>query len=325
MKPKIVTTDANMYMLRHVAEELNEIANVVATEDDREETIIGHIGDAELLVVCYAKVTRKVIETAKALKGIIMWGVGVDNIDIDAATEYNIPVVNCPNYGTNTLADFTFGLMLALARKVVELDGKMRRESWLWPDFQYAGTDVFGKTIGLVGCGRTGKAMARRCRGFDMNILGYDPYVSQESADVEAIAFVELDELLTRSDFISIHCCLTPETKNLIDRESFAKMKSSAFLLNVARGEVVEEVALIEALEGDRLAGAGLDVFSQEPLPPNHPLLQMENVILSPHFAYYTREADIRLDREALQVIRDLLENRRPGSLLNPEIFATPK
>ena len=325
MKPKIVTTDANMYMLRHVAEELHQIANVVSTEDDREETIVRHLSDADLLVVCYAKVTRKIIEAAQASKGILMWGVGVDNIDIDAATEYKIPVANCPNYGTNTVADFAFGLMLTLARKVIYLDRQMREKDWLWPDFQYAGTDVFGKTIGLVGCGRTGKAMARRCRGFDLKILGSDPYVSHQSEGVEAIEFVELDELLSRSDFISIHCCLTPETKNLIDRKSFAKMKPSAFLLNVARGEVVDEVALIEALKSDRIAGAGLDVFSQEPLPPNHPLLQMENVILAPHFAYYTREADIRLDREALQVICDLLENRRPGSLLNPEILATPQ
>ncbi|WP_254565887.1 2-hydroxyacid dehydrogenase [Oscillatoria sp. HE19RPO] len=321
MKPKIVTTDANMYMLRHVAEELNEIGNAIVTEDDREETLLRHIQDADLLVVCYAKVTRNIIAAAKSLKGIIMWGVGVDNIDIEAATERNIPVANCPNYGTNTVADFTFALMLALARKVIDLDRQMRERDWLWPNFQYAGTDVFGKTIGLVGCGRTGKAVARRCRGFDMKILAYDPYVSERSPGVEGIEFVQLDELLTRSDFVSIHCPLTPETKNMLDRQSFSKMKSSAFLLNVARGEVVDEMALVEALETDAIAGAGLDVFSQEPLPANHPFFRTKNLILAPHFAYYTREADIRLDREALQAIRDLLQNRSPESLLNPEIL----
>lgn len=324
VKPKIVTTDAKMYMLRHVAEELNEIANAIATEDDREETLLRHIEDADLLIVCYAKVTRNIIAAAKSLKGILMWGVGVDNIDIEAATELNIPVANCPNYGTNTVADFTLALMLALARKVIDLDRQMRK-NWLWPDFQYAGTDVFGKTIGLVGCGRTGKAVARRCRGFDMTILAYDPYVSERSPGVEGIEFVQLDELLTRSDFVSIHCPLTPETKNLLDRQSFAKMKSSAFFLNVARGEVVDEMALVEALDTGTIAGAGLDVFSQEPLPANHPFLHRKNIIVAPHFAYYTREADIRLDREALQAIRDFLQNRPPESLLNPEVLTNAK
>ncbi len=324
MKPKIVTTDANMYMLRHVADELNEIGNAIVTEDDREETLLRHVSDADLLVVCYAKVTRNIIAEAKSLKGILMWGVGVDNIDIEAATERNIPVANCPNYGTNTVADFTLGLMLALARKVIDLDRQMR-EDWMWPEFQYAGTDVFGKTIGLVGCGRTGKAVARRCRGFDMSILAYDPYVSPRSPGCEGIEFVPLEELLTRADFVSVHCCLTPETKNMLDRQALAKMKSSAFFLNVARGEVVDEIALVEALETGAIAGAGLDVFSQEPLPENHPFLHLKNTIVAPHFAYYTREADIRLDREALQAIRDLLENRPPENLLNPEILANFK
>lgn len=321
MKPTVVRTDANMQMLQSVWGELTAAADVVTTEDDDEATLLRHAGGADLLIVCYARVTRRVLQAARRLKGVLEWGVGVDNIDIAAATERGIPVLHCPHYGCEAVADHAFALMLALARKLVTLDRAMRGQGWIWPAPRYYGLDMAGKTAGLIGFGRIGQAVARRCLGFGMNVVAYDPFVARKAPEFDRVALVGLAELLTRADFVSIHCVLTPDTTGLLGARELAMLKPSAFLINVSRGAIVDEDALVQALAARRLAGAGLDVFAQEPLGPDHPLLQLENTIVTPHFAYYTEEADARLDREALEAALSVLHGRPLPSVVNPEVL----
>ncbi len=323
MKPKITLTDVNMKILQTVFGELEDLANVVTTDNDAEETLVQETGDADLLIVCYAPVTRKVLQAATELKAVLKWGVGVDNIDLAAATERRIPVVHCPNYGSDTVADHAFALMITLARKVIDLDRTMRDKAWMWPAPANTAVDLSKKTIGLVGFGRIGKAMARRCAGFGMDIVAYDPYVSTQ--EFGGVKFVGLEQLLRRSDFVSIHCILTPETAGLIGEKELALMKPSTFLINVSRGGIVDEAALVKSLETRQIAGAGLDVFVHEPTAQHNPLLRMDNTIVTPHFAYNTIEANDRLDREALQKAKNILNGKALADVRNPEALGSSR
>jgi len=321
MKPKVLLTDASMNMLGSVMDQLTAVADVVTSKKDDEQTLCREIVDTDLIIICYADITRRVIAAAPKLKAILKWGVGVDSIDIDAATQQGLPVFHCPEYGTNTVADHAFALLIALARKLIGLHTEMQKSGWIWPSPAYVGCDLAGKTIGLVGFGRIGRAMARRCAGFDMKLVACDPYVKDPGSEWDDLKLVSLDEMFETADFISIHCVLTPETKGLIGESQFRKMKKTAYLVNVARAAVIDETALVQALQQRRFAGAGLDVFHQEPIPRDHPLFKMDNVILTPHFAYLTHEADARLDRDALEAALAILQGQRPRHVKNPEVF----
>jgi len=303
MKPKILLTDEEVH-LENVIKKLENVANVVMSESNDEQTLINHVRDANLIVVsCFTKITTKLILTGKKLKAIIKYGVGVDNIDIATATEQGIMVVNCPDYAPETISDHAFSLMICLARKIVDIDRDMRISGWIWPKTEYMGVDLFNKSLGIIGLGNIGRAMAKRAEGFGMKKLVYDPYVSKEIVRQFGAEKVPLDELLRESDFVSIHCILTPETNGLIGERELKTMKNTAYLINVSRGEIIEENALIKALKNGWIAGSGLDVFNGEPLRANHPLFKMKNVILTPHLAWYTREASNRLEKEAFDRI----------------------
>ena len=321
MKPKILTTDPEALMFQHVWEELTAIADVVPIEKGDEDAAIREIADADLIVVCYAKVTAGIMEAAPKLRGILKWGVSVDSIDVEAATQRGIPVAHCPHYGTNTVAEHTFALMICLARRMGLLNAAMKDRGWMWPDPACAGIDLSGKTLGILGLGRIGRALARRAEAFDMRILANDPYVEPDPGPWKDLRFVGLDELMASSDFLSINAVLTAETRGLVGEEELRRMRPSAFLINTARAAIVDEAALVKALSERWIAGAGIDVFWQEPPPPDHPLLTMDHVVLTPHFAYYTTEAEKRLDTEALEAVRDLLAGRAPKSLKNPSVF----
>jgi D-3-phosphoglycerate dehydrogenase len=321
MKPKVLLTDAKMNMLGSVMDRLTAVADVVTSEHDDEETLCRDVADADLIIICYADITRRVIAAAPKLKAILKWGVGVDSIDIDAATQQGLPVFHCPEYGTNTVADHAFALLIALARKLIGLNKEMQEKGWMWPSPPYAGCDLTGKTVGLVGFGRIGRAMARRCAGFDMKLIACDPYVKDPGSEWGDLKLVSLDELVETADFITIHCVLTTETQGLIGEGQFRKMKKSAYLVNVSRAAVIDETALVQALQQRQIAGAGLDVFHQEPIKSDHPLFKMDNVILTPHFAYLTREADARLDRDTLAAALAILQGQRPQHVKNPEVF----
>jgi D-3-phosphoglycerate dehydrogenase len=249
----------------------------------------------------------------------VKYGVGVDNIDLQAARERGIPVANCPDYGSGTVADHAFALMIALARRLPPLDTQFRHHGWYWPETQWCGVDLEGKTLGIIGLGRIGRKMARRAAGFDMRLIVNDPYVDPADAEREGhrARFVELDELLATSDFVSVHCVLTPETRQLLGERELRLMKPSAYLIDVSRGAIIDESALVRGLQEGWLAGAGLDVFQSEPLARDHPLLSMPNVVVTPHLAWFTHEAAARQSRQAADAVLDLIAGRRPRSVVN--------
>jgi len=275
-------------------------------------------GEGDALLVQYGNVTRRVLEGLPRLRAIVRYGVGVDGIDLTAATDHGVPVVNVPDYGTDEVANHAVAMLLALARKLVRLDRQTRGGGW----------DVFrvgpvarlaGQTVGIVGCGRIGSAVARKLSGFDVRLLGCDPYVSTFPPGVQPVAF---ERLLGESDYVSIHCPLTPTTRHLFAEETLARMRPTAALINTARGGLVDTAALVDALQMGLLAGAGLDVLETEPIDPAHPLLRMEQVIVTPHAAWYSEEGRSDLKRRAAEEAVRVLRGERPRHCVNPEVFA---
>jgi D-3-phosphoglycerate dehydrogenase len=266
--------------------------------------------------MCYTPVTARVIGAAERLKGIVKYGVGIDAIDIPAARARGIPVVNVPEYAEQTVAEGAFALMIALAKKLLPLQRQMQGEGWAWPEPRWLASDIAGKTVGIVGTGRIGRSLARMAgAGFRARVLGYDPQVSPEEMQAAGIEKRErLRDLLAESDFVSLHAVLTPETQGLIGAAELAAMKPTACLINTARGALVDEAALLDALQAGRIAGAGLDVFAAEPLAlTGHPLsrlYEMENVLLTPHLTFYTAEAMHRLEAETLERCFEILDGR---------------
>lgn len=272
--------------------------------------------DADLILMCYTPVTAAIIDNAEKLKGIVKYGVGIDAIDIEAAKTRKIPVVNIPEYAEETVAEGAFTLMIALAKKLLPLTRAMQGDGWAWPEARWLGSDLAEKTVGLVGAGRIGRSMARMAgAGFRARVLGYDPDVDAATMREHGIDKADdLDTMLAACDFVSIHAVLNPRSHHLIGERELACMKPEAFLVNVSRGAIVDEVALLAALKSGRIAGAGLDVYSQEPLAKSgHPLAElyaMDNVILMPHLTFYTAEAMRRLEQETLERCNEVLEGR---------------
>ncbi len=314
---KIVRTDRELEC-PHVDRALRETgANLVLLSDAAgQDELLRETRDADLLLMCYTPISATTINQAEKLKGIVKYGVGVDAIDIEAANARRIPVVNIPDYAEETVAEGAFALLIALAKKLTPLHGAMRADGWVWPTSRWLGTDIAGKTLGLVGVGRIGRHMARMAgAGFRARVLGYDPNVTMQemqAAGVEKQA--DLRDMLPQCDFVSVHCVLNEDTRHLIGEEEFRRMKPSALFINVSRGAIVDEEALLRALQTDRIAGAGLDVYSREPLArsghPLSPLFAMDNVILTPHLAFYTREAVQRLETETLERCFEILDGR---------------
>jgi D-3-phosphoglycerate dehydrogenase len=289
-------------------------ANLVLLPDSVSELeLLTETQDADLILMCYTPITAKVIAQATCLKGIVKYGVGIDAIDIDAAREYRIPVVNIPEYAEETVAEGAFALMIALAKKLIPMQLAMQKESWVWPTERWIGSDISGKTVGLIGLGRIGKSMARMAGlGFGANVIGYSPHTSEyEMAKAGVQKYNNLKDMIKECDFISVHCVLNKETYHLLGAEELRSMKPSAMLINVSRGAIIDELALVQALKDKTIAGAALDVYGQEPLNrSDHPmraLFEMDNVILSPHLTFYTQEAMQRLEEDTLARCLEIL------------------
>ncbi len=307
-KPKVVRTDRELECpqidsgLRAMGYELVLLPDAVS-----EDELVAEVADADLLLMCYTPVTERVIASASNLKGIVKYGVGIDAIDIEAAKARGIPVVNVPEYAEETVAEGAFALMIALAKKLTTLDHTMKHQQWVWPTSRWMGSDIAGKTVGLVGCGKIGCSMARMAgAGFRAHVLGFDPHVDSATMQNAGIQkFDDLHQMLSKCDFVSIHCVLNEQTRHLIGTGELDCMKPTAILINVSRGAIVDEAALVEALMTKRLAGAGLDVYSQEPLArighPMSALYDLDNVILMPHLTFYTAEAMQRLAQDTLK------------------------
>jgi len=273
-----------------------------------EQLLDAVVGCSAIVVRSRSKIPRQVIEKGlPTLKVIGRAGVGVDNVDVEAASDYGVIVMNTPGGNTIAAAEHTLALMLALSRNIAPAHASMREGRW--DKKVLTGTELFGKTLGIIGLGRIGFEVAKRAHGFGMKLLGYDPYVSD---DVLAQAHVEratIEEIAQKADYITVHSPLTPETRGIIGAKEFEMMKPSARVINCARGGIVDEDALVEALKARRIAGAALDVFSTEPLPADHPLRQLDNVLLTPHLGAATAEAQENVAVEIAKQIVDLLKN----------------
>src|SRR6516162_810297 len=269
------------------------------------ETLEAEIADADALIVRSAtKVTEDLLAKAPKLRAVGRAGVGVDNINLEAATKRGVLVMSTPGGNSVSVAEHTFALLLSLARQVPRLDRAIHEGRW--EKSSAAGTEVRGKTLGLVGLGRIGSEVAVRAQAFDMHVLAYDPFISEAAAHEISVELVPLDRLLVESDFVSLHTALSPATENLISATNIQKMKEGARIINTARGELVDEGALAEALKSGKLAGAAVDVFSEEP-PKNSPLLGLPNVIATPHVAGSTAEAQQEVGTQVAVQIKDYL------------------
>lgn len=258
-----------------------------------------------VLVRSSTKITRESLARADRLKAIGRAGVGVDTIDVEAATERGIPVLTAPEGNTISAAELTMALLLALARKVPGADRSMKAGEWDKKSF--TGTELCGKTLGLIGAGRIGSEVARRARGFAMRVLVYDPFLNTERARALDVEIASIEEVLEKADVISAHVPLTDATRNLVGKAQIARMKKGVLLLNVARGGVVDEDALVEALRSGHVAGAALDVFETEPLPADHVLRSLPNVVLTPHLGASTSEAQHSVAIEIAGAVRSAL------------------
>jgi len=279
---------------------------VTRVDDSATDAFQAALADADGLVVRSAtRVTRDMLDKGRRLRVVGRAGVGVDNIDLLAATERGIAVLNSPAGNTVAAAELTMALILSVVRRVAEADRSMRGGEWARSRLR--GVQLKDRTLGLVGAGRIGSEVANRCRAFGMKVLAYDPYLTVERADDLGLALTSLDEVLTHGDIISLHVPLTDETRHLIDGKALARMKQGAFVVNVSRGGVIDEDALAEALTEGHLAGAALDVFESEPLPADSPLLELPNVVLTPHLGASTVEAQELVAREIAESVRDAL------------------
>jgi D-3-phosphoglycerate dehydrogenase len=265
------------------------------------------VGDATALVVrSETKVTRNVIEAAKELRVVGRAGVGVDNVDIEAATQHGTVVMNTPGGNTVTTAELSFAMLLALARKVPQAHATMVAGKWDRKQFQ--GVELQGKTLGVLGMGRIGTEVAKRAIAFGMRVIAYDPYLTEERAKAIGAEFApEVDHLYREADFITVHMPVTKETKEMLNAAAFAKMKPGVRIVNCARGEIIAEADLIAALESKKVAGAALDVFTVEPLPADHPYRKQANLILTPHLGASTQEAQEKCGVEVAEVIAGYL------------------
>jgi D-3-phosphoglycerate dehydrogenase len=320
-RPLIVRTDSDVGILAKRSDELLSRYDIVTCPDDREETIAAAAATADLILTCYARITRHVIDSATRLRGIVKYGVGVDSIDLEAATRRGVYVANAPDYGTETVADHAFALLMALSRKLPTIATGMRQDCWSWPVPKLLAGDIYGKTLGLIGFGRIGKAVARRSAGFGMRVLAADPYVHPKEFERRGVEAASLENLLAQSDFVSLHCVLTPETQAIVAANELQQMKRSAYLINVSRGALVDQRALVAALDEGAISGAACDVFPNEPLTRSDPLAGRENVILTPHLAWFTAEAEARLDEVTLNAIHQILGGQVPTNLKNRELL----
>lgn len=292
-------------------------------EQSTPETLVANVQDADGILVQYAQITAEVMDQLPRLRAIGRYGVGVDSVDIDAATARGIAVTNVPDYGTEAVSDHAIGLAVSLARGIPLLDRSLRAGrydvSLAKPLFQFS-----GRVFGVLGLGRIGTATARKAAGLGYRVIGHDARV-EPGTERDGIEVVGFEELIERSQVLSVHTPLTEQTRGLIGAEQLAAMRSDALLINTARGGIIDTAALVEALRAGSIAGAGIDCHEQEPLPASHPIAELDNVVLTPHAAWYTEQSSAELKRRTLEGVADVLAGRSPRNLLNPAALDQPR
>ena len=317
---KVVTTDVIKPVIPEEAILKEAGASLVYGDAKNETELIELARDADAIINYLAKVTARVINSLERCQVIVRRGIGYDSVDVSAATAKGIPVVNVPEYCTDEVADHAMALLLSTARKVIT--GREQTKSGGWNFKELLPIPALkDSTLGLVGFGKIPRAVAARARCFGFKIQTSDPFIPAELAAEHGVELVNLDELLASSDFISIHAPLTNDTRGMISKREFALMKPSAVLINTARGPVVDEAALIEALKDKQIAFAALDVVTQEPPAADNPLRQLNNVTLTPHIAWYSeRSAQVLGEKVGQEIVR-VFKGYLPKSLVNPEVI----
>ena len=299
-------------------------ASVVVAPNGEEATLIELARDADAIMTCFAQVTENVVRAAEQCVAIGRFGVGVDNIAVNTATELGIAVTYVPDYCVDEVSDHVMALLHAWNRKIALFDRSVKERGWGSQPLTMRMMRLRGKTIGIVGFGRIGQAVAAKARAFGLNILAADPVVPAATVEDFGGRLVDLPVLLAESDFVSLHTPLTDATRDLIGREELAMMKPEAFLINAARGPLVDEVALYEALTGNIIAGAGLDVMVDNTPPQDHPLLSLDNIIITPHVAFFSQESTLELEQRAAAEVVSVIHGRMPDNLVNSAVLDHP-
>jgi len=329
MKPRVILSDPSFKAADILKDEsyqqLTSIADVIIELPENEEEMCRLSKEAVAMIVGDFPITPKLMDSSPKLKIVSKCGVGYDNIDVGYATKKGIFVTNVPSVLAVPVAEHALMLMLAVSRKLVLGESLIRADKW-WDFFSLSpGFQLNGKTLGIVGFGAIGSRLAEIARTvFNTKILAFDPYISPEKIRERGAESAALEELLKASDIVSVHVPLSPATTRLIGEKELHQMKPSAVLINTSRGRVLDEQALVKALNSGMILAAGLDVFEEEPLPPNSPLLKMQNVTMTPHSAAYTSEATKALWLACVRAAIDVLNGRppsKPANILNPEIL----
>ncbi len=300
------------------------VEEVVVAPDDKAETLASLLDEkVEGVIVRYNIFNRALIEKAPNLKVIARHGIGVELVDLQAATEHGVMVVNTPDAATVSVAEHVVMMIMVLAKRVMVADAALRKGNYAIKD-KYGPDDVEAKTLGLIGLGRIGREVAKRCLGLGMKVIAFDPYTNPDAAAKIGVSLADsMAGVLAAADFVSVHTPLTPETRHLIGAEQFAAMKPTAYFINCARGEVVDEAALISALKAKKIAGAGLDVFAQEPPAADNELFALDNVIVTPHSSSLTMNGKIKMATGAVEQLLKVLVGEKPDYLVNRDVLAT--
>ena len=306
--------------LRGVKQELREFTG---TPKD----LIKHMKNVEVLIVHLAPITKEVMEASGKLRVVGCMRGGPVNIDIDAATMLGIPVLRAPGRNAEAVADYTIGLIIAHVRNIVRACTLLKQGIWRDEFYFYeeCGFELENKVLGIVGFGKVGREVAKRAKALQMRILAYDPYVSPDLMKSLGVESTTLERLLEESDVVTLHVRLTDETRHMIGERELKRMKPTAILVNTSRGEIVDEKALIKALNEGWIAGAALDVFEKEPLPPDHPFLKMDNVTITPHIAGASKEVVKRSVIMIAEDVKRLLKGEKPLYCVNPEVLEKEK
>ncbi len=322
---KVVITD---YEYADVEKERQIIAGagfrLEALQCKNEQEVIDACRDADAVIVQYCMISRKVIEAMEHCRMVIKYGIGVNNIDSEAATEKGIYVCNVPDYGVDEVSNHAITLLMALSKKLPVIMQAMRRGAWGYESIVPL-RRMQGLTLGLVGLGRIPKLVAKKMSNFGLKILAFDPYMSMDEAERLGVRLADFHTLCRESDYISIHCPLTEDTRHIFNKETFREMKPTALLVNTARGPVICEQDLIKALKQGEIAGAGLDVYEDEPLDKNSELLKMEQVICTPHCAWYTEDAVSAVQSKAAEEVVNVLSGNEPWNAVNRKALALRK
>jgi D-3-phosphoglycerate dehydrogenase len=299
-------------------------ADFVAAHCVSELDVINLAENADAVITEYAPLTKHVIEKLVSCKIISMNAAGYDNVDVEAATEAGILVVNCPDYCYDEVADHTMALLLACARGIVRFDHHIKKKVW---DFKSAGrlNRIRGSILGLVGFGGVARAVGKRAKAFGMKVIAYDPYVSKEIFNREEVVQVTVEAIFEESDFISIHTPRTPETINLVSQKELSIMKKSAYIINTSRGSILDEKALLNALQQEKIGGAAIDVMDREPPDFWNTLFSCDNLIVTPHAAFYSEDAMAEVRRRGAEQVIQVLEGKWPQHIVNKELLVSKK